>query len=144
MDERLNDIEMQRWVAWKRASEAVSAAVVAAITAATGLSSADFSVLTRVVELGRGSIRQQALSDDLGWERSRLSRQLTRMQERGLVRRDGDSTVRRITATTRGRQLTAVARDAHAHAVRRALLDVAGSDAAFWRGIDGLGANAQR
>ncbi|MDR6139736.1 hypothetical protein [Pseudoxanthomonas sp. SORGH_AS_0997] len=47
---RLSEQDMQRWIAWKRATEAVMAAVVAEITAHTGLSAADFSVLTRVVE----------------------------------------------------------------------------------------------
>lgn len=139
MSPRLDEHEMQQWIAWKRASEAVMASVVSAITAQTGLSSADFSVLTRVVEEGYGSIRQQRLSDDLDWERSRLSRQVARMEDRGLVRREGDTAARRITATARGRELVAAAREAHAAAVRHALLDVAAADAPFWPTVDALG-----
>jgi len=139
MSARLDADEMSRWIAWKRATEHVMASVVSAITEATGLSSADFSVLTRVVEEGRGSIRQQRLSDDLDWERSRLSRQLARMHERGLIVREGDTNERRITATDRGRALTAAAREAHASAVRRALLDVAGDSGPFWPTVDALG-----
>src|SRR5690242_6840410 len=110
---------MAGWVAWKHATEAVTRSLTARITEATGLSSADFSVLTRVVEEGGGSLRQQRLSDDLGWERSRLSRHLGRMQERGLVTRGGTVAERLVTATRRGRELTAGARAVHADGVRR-------------------------
>ncbi|MEX8033819.1 MarR family winged helix-turn-helix transcriptional regulator [Microbacterium sp. 20-116] len=139
MASRLDDDEMRRWIAWKRATENVSASVASAIADATGLSSADFSVLTRVIEEGQGSIRQQRLSDELGWERSRLSRHLARMHDRGLVERGGDSSERRITATAHGRELTAVARAAHASAVRRALLDMTAHGAPFWPTIEKLG-----
>jgi DNA-binding MarR family transcriptional regulator len=98
-------------------------------------------VLTRLVETSDGTLRQQELSDDLGWERSRLSRQLARMEARGLVLRGGDTTARRITATDEGRRLAGIARTAHAAAVRRALIDRVpdGSAGAFWDGVDALG-----
>lgn len=121
MGETLSAEEMARWVAFKRATDAVLGGVVADITAATGLSSADFSVLTRVVEEPGDGIRQQRLSDSLGWERSRLSRQLARMERRGLLRRGGTSGVRTIVATGPGREVALAARVAHADAVRRRL-----------------------
>lgn len=140
MEDLLHDDEMARWVAWKRASEAVMAAVAAEITAETGLSSADFSVLTRVVEEAGGTIRQQRLSDALGWERSRLSRQLVRMEGRDLVRREGSAVERRIAATKAGREVVAVARRVHAGAVRRALVErTPGVGSPFWRTIEELG-----
>ena len=141
VDERLSAAELARWTAWKRATDAVMRAVAADVDAATGLSSADFSVLTRLVEEGGGTLRQQELSDELGWERSRLSRQLGRMATRGLVVRGGDTTERRITATEAGRRLADRARTVHAAAVRRALLDRVPPQhaTAFWEGVDALG-----
>ncbi len=138
---RLSEQDMQRWSAWKRATEAVMAAVVAEITARTGLSAADFSVLTRVVETPAGQIRQQRLSDDLGWERSRLSRQLTRMETRGLLRREGSTANWQVVATTDGRDTVRAARRVHAAAVRRSLINaVPTEDAnAFWRVVARLG-----
>jgi DNA-binding MarR family transcriptional regulator len=138
---RLSEQDMQRWIAWKRAAEAVMAAVVAEITAHTGLSASDFSVLTRVVETPAGQIRQQRLSDDLGWERSRLSRQLSRMETRGLLRREGSTANWQIVATADGRDAARAARRVHADAVRRALIDAVPPDDAdaFWRVVARLG-----
>jgi len=127
-------------MAWKRAMEAVWNQVAAAIAAASGLSTADFSVLTRAIE-NKGPPRQQDLADALGWSRSRLSRQVARMEERGLVRRSASSSSTIIEATAEGRRLVAAARAAHAEAVRAALLDrvPARDRKAFWRAVATLG-----
>lgn len=136
VDQRLSADELATWVAWKRASDTVWDQVVAAITAASGLSAADFSVLTRAVE-GSRPLRQQDLVDDLGWSRSRLSRQVARMEERGLVRRTASPSSTLVEATAEGRRRVAVARSAHAEAVRAALLTRVGEAEreAFWRTV---------
>jgi DNA-binding MarR family transcriptional regulator len=113
---------MLRWTAWKQATDTVMATVEDSIAQASGLSGADFAVLTRVIEVGDGSLRQQQLADSLGWKRSRLSRQITRMQERGMLVRTANGPARRVTATDAGRAAVAQARPAHAAAVRRTLL----------------------
>lgn len=134
--------EAARWIAWKRASEAIDRAVVAAVSEATGLSRADFSVVTRVVEVEGGRLRQQRLADDLGWERSRLSRQLDRMAARGLVVREAEGAERWIAATAAGVDIVARARPVHANAVRQYLLNQMPKDqrAAFWAWVDQLAA----
>lgn len=130
---------MQRWVAWKRATDSVWDAVVAAIAASTGLSAPDFSVVTRVAEEGGGRLRQQRLADALGWERSRLSRQLERMQQRGLVSRSGSRTEWLVELTPDGATAARRARAAHAEAVRAALLRAASEErTAFWRVVEQL------
>lgn len=136
----MNADELERWVAWKRATEAVWNQVAAAIAAASGLSTADFSVLTRAIE-GQGPPRQQDLADALGWSRSRLSRQVARMADRGLVHRSASSASTTIEATAEGRRLLASARAAHADAVRAALLDrvTARDRKAFWHAVATLG-----
>jgi DNA-binding MarR family transcriptional regulator len=138
----LNDDETARWVAWKRAADAVTRRVAADIAAATGLSGADFSVLTRLVEDGGGRLRQQRLADDLEWERSRLSRHLGRMETRGLLTRDPAGAERWIEATGEGRRLAAEARIIHADAVRRHLLVMVPREesAAFWRTVRAMAA----
>jgi len=128
--------EMDRWVAWKRASDRVWSEVLTEIQHATGLSGADFSVLTRAVE-AEDPLRQQDLADDLDWSRSRLSRHLSRMEARGLVERTTTGGATTIAPTDTGKRLTTTARQAHADAVRRALLNRIGpADAAiFWETI---------
>jgi DNA-binding MarR family transcriptional regulator len=144
MGDLLNDEEMARWSAWKRATESVWHAVGADIAADTGLSTSDFAVLTRVIEVDHGTVRQQRLADDLGWDRSRLSRHLARMEDRGLITRTPGTGERLITATTEGEQLATAARIAHARAVRAHLLDAIPPAAAgaFWHVVAGLSAPA--
>ncbi|MGI5505493.1 MarR family winged helix-turn-helix transcriptional regulator [Lentzea sp. CA-135723] len=136
----LSEGEMARWIAWKRANDAVLAAVAQEIQSASGLSAADFAVLSRVIENGDGRMRQHDLGRMLDWKRARLSRQLSRMAERGLVlREDGVGRRMVVSATDEGRAALAEARPAHARAVRRALFDRA-PDGAFWEVIQELGA----
>jgi len=59
----------------------------------------------------------------MGWDKSRLSHQLTRMQERALVeRRYPDRNTVLIVLTKLGREKLEAARPVHAESVRRNLL----------------------
>jgi DNA-binding MarR family transcriptional regulator len=119
--EPLDAEEMALWHAWKLAADTVRARIAADITAAVGLSDADFGVLTRVAELGGGRMRQNALAESMGWHRSRLSHQLTRMEQRGLLTRRGVDGGVEILLTSAGRERAQAARPVHAAAVRRRL-----------------------
>lgn len=54
----------------------------------SGLSSADFAVLVGVSEAPERRIRAHLLGAHLAWEKSRLSKQISRMEARGLVVRE--------------------------------------------------------
>ncbi|NEB74692.1 MarR family transcriptional regulator [Streptomyces sp. SID14478] len=140
MTSPLDDAEMAQWIAWKRANDTVTAAVSNEIHAASALSVPDFSILSRVIENGGGRMPQQELGLMLDWQRARLSRQLSRMAERGLVtREDGPAGRRVIIATADGRSALAAARPAHARAVRRALLSHTASHRAdFWSAVHAI------
>ena len=144
--DRLTPEELELWHAWKLATESVRTLVAADIMAATGLSDPDFGVLTRVVELGQGRMRQNQLAESMGYHRSRLSHHLSRMEERGLVTREPASAGGGVDviATASGVAAVEAARPAHAAAVRRHLLEaLAGSDlAAFRAALDRLAAHA--
>jgi DNA-binding MarR family transcriptional regulator len=114
--------ELALWHAFKRAGEGVRAAVGAEIAGGTGLSDPDYGILTRLDDAG-GSLRQQDLATSMGWHRSRLSHQLTRMEHRGLVVRSVRGPAVRVAATDAGRAAAAAARPVHARAVRSHLLD---------------------
>ena len=104
-------------------SEDVLGRVGRDIAKATGLSGPEFGVLSRLAALGKGEMRQQALSEMMGWDKSRLSHQLTRMQQRRLIQRrptDGKSVL--VVLTERGREALDAARPIHADSVRRNLL----------------------
>jgi len=103
---------MARWQVWKQASDVVWETVAREINVATGLSGADFAVLSRVVERGAGSLRQHELATMLGWQPSRLSRQIARMEGRGLVSRMVDGTdLRDLDLEAWRRQVTMVFQD---------------------------------
>jgi DNA-binding MarR family transcriptional regulator len=146
VDDRLTPAELDLWHAWKLAAESVRTQVAADIMAATGLSDPDFGVLTRVVEVGGGRMRQSELAESMGYHRSRLSHHLTRMEDRGLVAREPAAAGGGVdvVATEIGVAAVADARPAHAVAVRRHLLEpLVGCDlGAFRAAVDRLAVRA--
>ena len=96
-----------------------------------GISQADYSVLLTLFDAPDRRLRPGALGEALGWEKSRLSHQLTRMVARGLVERvecetDGRGSWVVLTRTGR-RALLGAMRD-HATAIRGLFLDVLAPD----------------
>jgi DNA-binding MarR family transcriptional regulator len=122
-DKLLSPHEFRVWHAFKLMGEDVLGRVGRDISEATGLSGPDFGVLSRLAALGKGEMRQQRLAESMGWEKSRLSHQLTRMQERELIeRRVTDERVVLVVMTDYGREKLNAARPIHAGSVRRNLL----------------------
>lgn len=58
----------------------------------SGLSPADYSVLLALSDQKARELRSSELALAIGWERSRLSHHLGRMERRGLIRRDDCAT----------------------------------------------------
>src|SRR4029077_14376103 len=58
----------------------------------SGLSPADYQVLLALSEADGARLRSSELAATIDWERSRLSHHLGRMEQRGLIRRDGCAT----------------------------------------------------
>ncbi len=89
-----------------------------------GLSLSDYDVLVVLSE--RGSLRMYQLGQELAWEQSRLSHQLRRMRERGLVARHGSGDDRRgatVELTSEGRSALALAAPGHAALVHDVVFD---------------------
>lgn len=119
----LSPHELRVWVAFKLMGEDVMSRVGRDIAEATGLSGPDFGVLSRLAYCGKGGMRQQRLAESMGWDKSRLSHQLTRMQQRELIeRREVDKRVVLVVLTKHGREKLKAARPIHAESVRRNLL----------------------
>jgi DNA-binding MarR family transcriptional regulator len=128
-DQLLTPTELERWNAWKRASDAVLDRVRREVRLATGLSNADFAVLSIVGAADGAAVRQQRLCDETGWTQSRASNHLSRMERRELVAREVVPGGVLIHPTDEGRALLERARPVHAAAVRRHLLDALDNDA---------------
>jgi DNA-binding MarR family transcriptional regulator len=119
----LSPRELRVWHAFRLMGDDVLARVGRDIAKATGLSGPEFGVLSRLAAIGKGEMRQQQLARMMGWEKSRLSHQLTRMQERKLIeRRTDDTRATLIVLTETGREKLESARPVHADSVRRNLL----------------------
>jgi DNA-binding MarR family transcriptional regulator len=89
-----------------------------------GLSLADYDVLVALNE--RGASRINELGDVLAWEQSRLSHQLRRMRERGLVLRHGSDDDRRgatVEITSAGQGALDAAAPGHVDLVRSVVFD---------------------
>jgi DNA-binding MarR family transcriptional regulator len=122
-DKPLSPQELRIWHAFKLMGEDVMERVGRDIAQATGLSGPDFGVLSRLAALGKGEMRQQALAESLGWDKSRLSHHLTRMQRKQLIeRRDSDTRIVHVILTKQGKAKLDAARPVHAASVRRNLL----------------------
>ena len=119
----LSPQELRVWHAFMLMGEDVLGRVGRDIAQATGLSGPEFGVLSRLAAIGKGEMRQQALASVMSWDKSRLSHQLTRMEERALIeRRRTDGKTVLVALTKLGREKLDSARPIHAVSVRRNLL----------------------
>jgi DNA-binding MarR family transcriptional regulator len=119
----LSPRELRIWHAFKLMGDDVLRRVGRDIAQATGLTGPEYAVLSRLAFLGKGEMRQQALTELLDWDKSRLSHQLTRMKKRGMIeRRPADKNTVLVVLTKLGRERLEAARPVHAESVRRNLL----------------------
>ncbi len=91
------------------------------------ISGPDYEILITLFESPEKQLRARELAARLGWEKSRLSHQVTRMVARELVERsecDTDGRGTWIGLTTKGRLATLGAVRAHAQTIRRLFFDV--------------------
>ncbi|HET8588936.1 MAG TPA: MarR family winged helix-turn-helix transcriptional regulator [Nakamurella sp.] len=92
----------------------------------SGLSLADYQVLVVLSAVPDGVLGYRELTDATGWEKSRLSHHLTRMEQRDLVRRQecpGDARSANVLLTQSGRCAIELAAPGHVASVRRLLID---------------------
>ncbi|MEV6274428.1 MarR family transcriptional regulator [Nocardia sp. NPDC051832] len=115
---------LQAWTAYRRLRELVDAEVARELERSAGLSMPDYEILATLVELTSPDdcIRVRGLAERMLWPHSRLSRQLGRMEQRGLIAREAcerDGRGDDVVLTDAGRQAHADAAPGH-HAVIRA------------------------
>lgn len=80
--------ELRVWRGFIETAEVLRARLTARMQSESGLSSGDYQVLLALSEARQRSMRSSELALHIGWERSRLSHHLGRMEKRGLIRRD--------------------------------------------------------
>jgi DNA-binding MarR family transcriptional regulator len=84
--------ELQAWREFIEATEALRTALAARLQSDAGLSPGDYAVVLALGEAEHGRLRSSELAALVGWERSRLSHHLGRMERRRLIRREKTAT----------------------------------------------------
>ena len=143
----LDEREQRVWQSYLHVNQQLFAALEDQLLRDAGLSGADYKVLHPLSESSGGVLRARELGTEIGWDRSRLSHHLTRMEKRGLIAReecveDGRGLMVRVTDA--GRRAIEAAAPAHAENVQRYFFDQLSNDelntlaAVFDRLLDNL------
>jgi len=122
----LEPAEWELWHTWMHAQRLLARELERGLQRDCGISKAEFSVLVTLAKASGRELRVGELVESLGWEKSRVSHQLTRMENRGLVEPvQGGAGSRRtgVRLTTKGRQAAEGAVLGHAGNIRRLFLD---------------------
>ncbi|MDQ3931731.1 MAG: MarR family transcriptional regulator [Actinomycetota bacterium] len=122
----LNEREERAWRALQFMQMRLTSRLARDLAATSELSYPDYLVLVTLTDRPDGRTRLHELAADLGWEKSRLSHQVARMGERGLVTREKCDHDRRgayVVVTARGRKAIEAAAPRHVETVRRLFID---------------------
>lgn len=119
--------EDRAWRAFRHASHRLSLRLQRHLLRDSALSESDYEILAVLSEHPAGRMPAQEMSVLLQWEKSRLSHQVRRMQERALVVREpnpADARSAMIRLLPAGRRAIEAAAPPHVDAVRRHLIDL--------------------
>jgi DNA-binding MarR family transcriptional regulator len=123
----LDPRESRAWRAFMHARHQLNARLNQHLLQDSGLSQADYEILAVLSEHPRGQVPAQELGALVQWEKSRLSHQVRRMQERGLVAREpnpADGRSAMISLLPAGRRAIEGAAPQHVRNVRRHFVDL--------------------
>ena len=127
----LDERQQHVWQAYLHLHQRLEARLEDQLLRDAGLSAADYRVLVPLSEAPDGLLRARELCTEIGWDRSRLSHHIRRMEQRGLVAReecseDGRGTMVRLTAA--GRRAIEGAAPEHAETTHRYFFDLVSDD----------------
>ncbi|HEY8456765.1 MAG TPA: MarR family transcriptional regulator [Actinopolymorphaceae bacterium] len=123
----LGEREARAWCTYNKMREHLAAVLNQRLQRDSGLSEADYVILAALAEAPEGRLRALELRCQIGWEKSRLSHQVARMQQRGLVRKHlcpTDARSAEIEITPEGRAAIEAAAPTHIAAAREYFLDL--------------------
>src|SRR5436305_2168472 len=127
----LDERQQRVWQGYLHVNQDLIAALEQQLTRESGLSGADYRVLHPLSEAPDGLLRARDLGAEIGWDRSRLSHHLGRMEKRGLVTREEcaeDARGLRVRLTKVGRRAIEEAAPGHVAAGRRYFFDPLSND----------------
>ncbi|MGX6600897.1 MarR family winged helix-turn-helix transcriptional regulator [Micromonosporaceae bacterium Da 78-11] len=118
--------ELRIWRDFLETTEALRTTLAGRLQGDSALSMGDYTVLLALTETDGGRLRSSDLAAHIGWERSRLSHHLGRMERRGLIRREECRTDNRgaeVVLEPAGAEAFHAATVPHLRAVRELFVD---------------------
>ncbi|MDJ0333623.1 MarR family winged helix-turn-helix transcriptional regulator [Salinibacterium sp. G-O1] len=131
MERIISDQERELWRSFFVMRRQLELTLERRLSADAGISSADFEILVSLSEGPAEGLRAGHIGDIIGWEKSRVSHQITRMEQRGLVRREecgDDARGVWIMLTAEGSSAVRAASGDHSQALREHFFDVLDDD----------------
>ena len=122
----LSESEERAWRALQFMQLRLEGELARRLAAESGLSYPDYVVLVALTDRPDGRMRLFELGDVLGWEKSRLSRHVDRMSDRGFVSKEKCESDRRgayVVVTKEGRKAIEAAAPGHVAAVRQLFVE---------------------
>jgi DNA-binding MarR family transcriptional regulator len=104
----MKDLDSKAWRAFHKIGTSLLPHLGRQITNHSGISGAEYVVLVALSELTVPSVNLNRLANGLGWEISRMSHQVSRMEEAGLVKKTRnleDSRCFDVSITPKGRKI---------------------------------------
>ena len=123
---RLDERQRLLWQAYRDLYQELAKALEDQLLRDAGLSGSEYAVLVPLSHTPGGVLRARELGSELGWDRSRLSHLVRRMEQRGLVAREECSEDRRgsmVRLTDAGMAAVEDVAPAHSEAIRRYFFD---------------------
>lgn len=108
----MKELDSKAWRAFHKIGTSLLPHLGRQITNHSGITGAEYVVLVALFELTSPSVSLNRLAQGLGWEISRMSHQISRMEEAGLVKKTKnplDSRCFDLTITTKGRKIAEAA-----------------------------------
>jgi DNA-binding MarR family transcriptional regulator len=122
----LDERQLRAWRSMQFMQMRLEGELARQLAADSSLSYPDYLLLVALTDRPDGRMRLFELADALGWERSRVSHQVARMADRGLVAKEKCGSDRRgafVAVTATGRREIEAAAPGHVAAVRRLFVD---------------------
>jgi len=126
----LDEDEERAWRAYRQMRTLLDLQIARDLARDSGLAEADYDVLSHLSEARPHEYRVNDLAERMRWSKSRLSHQLTRMEQRGLVTREecaGDARGATVALTPAGSRTVRRAAPDHVRSVRRHFIDLLSS-----------------
>ena len=127
----LDERKARVWQAYRDTQRELTGALERQLIRDSGLSGAEYAVLVPLSAAPDGLLRARELGSELGWDRSRLSHQISRREKRGLVIREecsADARGSMVRLTDTGRAAIEAAAPEHVETVRRHFFDLLSDD----------------